>query len=63
MDKVDNKKLAEIAKSYLVQKDQRQRTEQVLTTVSIELDKLEKLNTSNDDMLDQLMKQAKTLSV
>lgn len=62
MDKADDKKLEETAKSYLIQKDQRQRTEQVIAKTSIELDKLEKLNASNDDLLDQLMKQARTLS-
>lgn len=62
MDKVYYKKLEEIANSYLVQKDQKQRTEHVLAQASLELYNLEKLNTSNHDMLEQLLKQAQELS-
>ena len=63
MGKLDNdKNLEEIADSYLVQKDQRQRTEQVLTQASLELYNIEKLNVSNDNALDQLLKQVEELS-
>ena len=58
MGKLDNdKNLEEIADSYLVQKDQRQRTEQVLTQASLELYNIEKLNVSNDNALYKLLKQ------
>lgn len=62
MDKVDDKKLKEVADAYLIQKDQRMVAEKVLAQAAEEIEKLNALNQSNDDILDELLKQAQMLS-
>lgn len=62
MKTVEDTKLEELANSYLLQKDQRQRTEQTIVKLSSEIEKLNELNRSNDEILDQLLEQAQELS-
>lgn len=62
MKEVDEKLIKEVAESYLIQKDQRDKVDRALVQIEQGMNRLNTLNNNNNDELDRLLEEALNLS-